>query len=86
MLTVGGASVRFYNNDLLAPRMMAGVLTNTNGTFTIEDPGYGIPTVLASTQLGVQYNQAAAPTVAATYTIVMGGITDTSIIQAFVNE
>ena len=86
LLTVGGASVRFYNNDLLAPRMMAGVLTNTNGTFTIEDPGYGIPTVLASTQLGVQYNQAAAPTVAATYTIVMGGITDTSIIQAFVNE
>ena len=82
----GTTAQRLLLNDYVLPRMMTGVLTNTNGTFSIEDPGFGMQVVLTSPNLGVQYNAAAAPTVAATYTIVMGGINDTSILQMAINE
>jgi hypothetical protein len=84
-LIVGGNAQRIVNNDYMQPREVSGVITNANGTFQIEDPGFGFQIALTSPNLGVATNPAQAGT-ANTYTIVMGGINDTSLLQAFINE
>lgn len=83
MLTPG--TTGFNNNNLLQPRMMRGKVTNANGTFAIEDPGFGLQTVLASANIGVGLNATAAPSTAGTWTIAMGGVTDTSMLQLMVD-
>ena len=79
-------TTNFYNNNLLQPRMMRGVVTNANGTFAIEDPGFGMQKPLISANIGVALNSTAAPTTAGVWTIVMGGVTDTSILQGTISE
>ncbi|HWS65705.1 MAG TPA: hypothetical protein VN325_23345 [Steroidobacteraceae bacterium] len=82
----GANAQRIVNNDYMQPREVSGVVTNANGAFNIEDPGFGFQIALTSPNLGEVVNGTTAPTTAGTYTIVMGGINDTSLLQAFVNE
>lgn len=81
----GGAATRIVNNDYMQPREVSGVITNANGTFQIEDPGFGFQVALVSANLGVATNPAQAGA-GNTYTIVMGAVNDTTLIQAFINE
>ena len=67
-------------NNVFSPRPGRGIITSAAGAGSIEDPGFGlqkVPTV------GVA-NPGLAPTTAATFTITIGGVTDTSMVQAMV--
>jgi hypothetical protein len=64
------------NNNTFFPRPARGILTNANGTFTVEDPGYGL-------QGGTVFETGGTAVATVTNTQ-YGGKTDSSIIQAMV--
>jgi hypothetical protein len=64
------------NNNTFFPRPARGILTNANGTFTTEDPGYGL-------QGGVVFETGGTAVATVTNTQ-YGGRVDTSIVQAMV--
>lgn len=66
----------FNGNNTYFPRPARGILTNANGTFTLEDPGYGL-------QGGAVFETGGTAVSTVTNTQ-YGGRTDTSVIQAMV--
>jgi hypothetical protein len=76
VVTSLGLVAGFNNNNTFFPRPARGVLTNANGTFTVEDPGYGLQGAVV-----VETGGTALATVTNTQ---YGGRVDTSIIQAMV--
>lgn len=82
----GTTSTRLYNNDYLQPRPLKGVLTSTAGALNIEDPGFGFQIALAAGNFGVVLGGSIPGTSVAFSGITMGGVNDTSILQAFVND
>lgn len=84
LVTVPGTT--FYNNDALAPRAARGRLTSTAGAVAIEDPGFGIQSVLGAGNFGVALG-GSIPTGTVTFSaITMGGVNDTSILQQMISE
>jgi hypothetical protein len=81
-----GVAQKSVNNDYIQPREFHGVLTSAAGAVQIEDNGFGFETVLAAGNFGVAIG-GSIPTTTVTFSaITMGGINDTSLIQAFINE
>jgi len=79
LLNVPGSA--FNNNNLLQPRIARGRLTSAAGAVAIEDPGFGIQTLLGAGNFGVAIG-GSIPTTTVTFSaITMGGVTDTSILQ-----
>lgn len=75
-----GAVVSTQSNNVFIPRAARGVTTVVAGavaTFVVEDPGFGLQKVPTVAVL----NTSAVATGQATGTAVVGGITDTSILQ-----
>jgi hypothetical protein len=75
----GATPVLFNNNNAFGPRAARGRLTATSGnTSVVEDPGFGLQGVV---NVGVlEFGNAALPTIGV-FTAVVGGITDTSVLQ-----
>lgn len=80
------STTNFYNNDYLQPRPARGVLTSTVGALVIEDPGFGFQKLLVAGNFGVAQGGTIGTTSIVFSAITMGGINDTSIIQANVSE
>lgn len=76
VVTSLGAIAGVNNNNTFFPRPARGILTNANGTFTVEDPGYGL-------QGGAVFETGGTAVATVTNTQ-YGGKTDTSVIQAAV--
>lgn len=72
------------NNNQFFPRPIRGKLNNANGSFAVEDPGFGLQSAGTSiTMDAVSVGVATAATVPAAN---LGGIVDTSVIQSSVNS
>lgn len=80
------AAPPFFDNDYVSARPMRGHTTSAAGAVTIDDNGFGMQIVLTNANVGFIFapTSTVAPTGGATPT--MGGINDTSLLQAFVNE
>jgi hypothetical protein len=76
----------FNNNNLLQGREFHGVLTSTAGALSIEDPGFGFQVVMLPANFGVAQSSSIATTTVTFSAITMGGVTDTSVVQMFINE
>lgn len=76
----------YINNNWLQPRPARGVLTSTVGALTMEDPGFGFQKLLVAGNFGVAQGTTIATTTIVFSAITMGGINDTSIVQANVND
>ncbi len=76
----------YVNNNWLQPRPARGVLTSTVGALTMEDPGFGFQKLLVAGNFGVAQGTTIATTTIVFSAITMGGINDTSIVQANVSE
>lgn len=76
----------YINNNWLQPRPARGVLTSTVGALTMEDPGFGFQKLLIAANFGVAQGTSIGTTSIVFSAITMGGINDTSIIQANVSE
>lgn len=76
----------FYDNNAFNVRPMRGHLTSAAGATAIDDNGFGIQTVLGAGNFGVSIG-GSIPTTTVTFSaITMGGVNDTSVLQAFLNE
>ncbi len=64
------------NNNTFVPRPGRGIVTNANGTFTIEDPGFGIQ---KASSIGI--GGGSITTLATVPAASLGGINDVSILQ-----
>jgi hypothetical protein len=76
----------YNNNNWLQPRPARGVLTSTAGALTMEDPGFGFQKLLIAANFGVAQGASIGTGSIVFSAITMGGINDTSIIQAMVND
>lgn len=80
-----GLTGGFYNNGLMLPRQFRGRLTSTAGAVAIEDPGFGIQTLLGVGNFGVAIGGSIPGTTVTFSGITMGGVTDVSILQMMVD-
>ena len=85
MVTGDALIVGSLNNTVFLPRPGRGIITNTNGTFSIEDPGFGFQKAIG-TNYGTLLNGAAAPSApgGTLPAASQGGITDWSVLQPMV--
>lgn len=74
-ITTLGLITGTNNNNTFVPRPIRGIITNANGSFTAEDPGFG----LQSATIRIGGSTGAGP--GAVTTSQLGGIPDTSILQ-----
>ena len=77
-ITTLGTIATTNNNNTFGSRPGRGIVTNANGSFTVQDPGFGIQSATANIGGGAITTLASVP--AAT----LGGINDVSIIQGSV--
>src|SRR5215472_4588089 len=80
------ATTNFYNNGFLWARPFRGrVPAASTNPAVVDDAGFGFQTVLGTGSFGSTLNAGAATSTATFAGTVMGGINDTSILQAFIN-
>src|SRR6266852_1310377 len=76
--SLGTVALTSVNNTFFA-RPIRGIISNANGSFTVEDPGFGLQKVPT---YGVLTNVALGAQTASTFTTTqIGGLTDTSVLQ-----
>src|SRR6266852_421519 len=76
--SLGTVALTSVNNTFFS-RPIRGIISNANGSFTVEDPGFGLQKVPT---YGVLTNVALGAQTASTFTTTqIGGLTDTSVLQ-----